>query len=487
MPATAPLQRDAGVHERQRRAADGGHRRRAVGLQDVRHDADRVGELLGRRDHRDQRALGERPVTDVAALRAAEATCLAHREGREVVVVEVELLRLEPEGVQPHLLLQRAEGGDAERLRLATREERGAVRARCVGHLDVDRADLVLRAAVRALLVDRDALAHGRLLEGVERLLDAAALLRVALPGLVARVGLDDGGLDGLRRVLTLELVLDLRRRVERCAVRGADGLEQALVDLRRLEDDLLLAGLLGQLALCGAELPDRVVGDVEGVEHLGLGDLGRARLDHEDRVLGAGDDQVELGRVEEVLLARVDDEVALDLADAHRADGRGDRDVGDHERGGRAVHGQDVVRVDVIDRHRDGHELRVVPPALGEQRPDRPVDHSGGQDALLPCTTLALEEGAGDLAGCVHPLLDIHRQREEVDFAQAAARCGGEDHGVALADDDGTRGLLCDLPRLERDLGTRDLDRDGRRVGAAHRGEFPSRALVGRRAVSLS
>ena len=40
------LDRHARVHQRQRGAADRGHRRRAVGLEDVRHDADRVRELL---------------------------------------------------------------------------------------------------------------------------------------------------------------------------------------------------------------------------------------------------------------------------------------------------------------------------------------------------------------------------------------------------------------------------------------------------------
>ena len=83
-----------------------------------------------RRDHRHERPLGERAVADVAALGAAEAPGLPDRERREVVVVEVALLRLEPERVQPHLLLQRAERDDAERLRLAAREQRRAVRAR---------------------------------------------------------------------------------------------------------------------------------------------------------------------------------------------------------------------------------------------------------------------------------------------------------------------------------------------------------------------
>src|SRR4051812_46332369 len=98
------LDRHARVHQRQRGAADRRHRRRAVGLEDVRHDADRVRERLLVRDHRDQRALGESAVADVAALGAAHEARLAHGEGREVVVVEVALGRLEPERVQPHLL-----------------------------------------------------------------------------------------------------------------------------------------------------------------------------------------------------------------------------------------------------------------------------------------------------------------------------------------------------------------------------------------------
>ena len=95
---------------------------------------------------------------------------------------------------------------------------------------------------------------------------------------------------------------------------------EQALVDRRGLDRDLLLAGLRGQLLHRADELLDLGVGDVERVEHLGLGDAVGAALDHQDRVLGAGDDQVHL-EVLVLLLGRVDDEVAVELADADRAD----------------------------------------------------------------------------------------------------------------------------------------------------------------------
>ena len=213
------------------------------------------------------------------------------------------------------------------------------------------------------------------------------------------------------------------------------------------------------QLTLGGAELLDLLVGDVERVEQLGLGDLVRARLDHQERVVGAGHDQVELG-LGEVGLVRVDHELALELADPHRAHVGRERDVGQRQRGGGAVHREDVVRVHVVDAHRRRHDLRLAVPALREQRPDRPVDHARGEDALLGGAALALEEAAGDLPGGVHPLLDVHRQGEEVDVAEVAGGRGAEHHRVAGADDDRAACLLGELAGLEADLGACDVDR---------------------------
>ena len=67
MPATGALQRNAGIHQRQRGAADRRHRRRAVRFGDLGDDADRVGELVLRRQHRTDRAPGELAVADFAA------------------------------------------------------------------------------------------------------------------------------------------------------------------------------------------------------------------------------------------------------------------------------------------------------------------------------------------------------------------------------------------------------------------------------------
>ena len=53
------------------------HRRRAVRAQHVRHQPQRVRELLLVRDHRHERPLGERAVADLATARRADAARLA--------------------------------------------------------------------------------------------------------------------------------------------------------------------------------------------------------------------------------------------------------------------------------------------------------------------------------------------------------------------------------------------------------------------------
>ena len=129
-PADGPLDRHAGVHERERRAADRAHRGGAVRLERLRDEADRVRELVERRDHRLERALRKRPVADVAALGAAHEARLPDRVGREVVVVHVAALGLEGEVVDALPLLGGAEREERHDLRLAAGEERRAVRAR---------------------------------------------------------------------------------------------------------------------------------------------------------------------------------------------------------------------------------------------------------------------------------------------------------------------------------------------------------------------
>ena len=180
------------------------------------------------------------------------------------------------------------------------------------------------------------------------------------------------------------------------------------------------LPALSRSSSIVATDLLDLAVGDVEGVEDLGLADAVSAALDHQDRLLGARDDEVHLQVLVALLAGLITKSPSsLPIRTAPTWVGTGICDIG--HRGGGPVHRQDVVRVLVVHRQRLADDLGLEVPSLGEQRPHRPVDHPRGQRGLLAGATLAAEEGAGDLPGRVVALLDIHRQRQEVDVAQVA------------------------------------------------------------------
>ena len=332
-------------------------------------------------------------MTDVAALRAAHEASLAHRERREVVVVPESLGRFETETVDPHVHPGRTERHVAEHLGLTTGEESRTMDAGRDVDFALDRTDLVLGAAVGALLFDGDRLADRVLFDRVESGSDfGSANRQFGLVGNPGGVLLDHRFLDVGDRLVALKLAGRGDRVDQGLTVRSTNVGEQRFIDGRFLDDELLLANLLAQFLDRGGDLLDLTVGDVKSVENVGLGHAVGAGFDHQDGFVGTGDDQVEI-EVLVVFLIRVDHEVTVELADADGTDVLGDRNLGDCQGGGSAVHGEDVVGVFLVDRHRDGHELSLVVPATREERADRTVDHAGGQGCLLAGATFATEE----------------------------------------------------------------------------------------------
>ena len=104
------------------------HRRGAVRLQRLGDEPDRVrnSSTVGIAASSARWASAPWPMS--RTLRASHEARLADRVGREVVVVDVTALLLAGEVVDPLPLLHRAEREQREDLRLAPREERGAVR-----------------------------------------------------------------------------------------------------------------------------------------------------------------------------------------------------------------------------------------------------------------------------------------------------------------------------------------------------------------------
>jgi hypothetical protein len=97
----------------------------------------------------------------------------------------------------------------------------------------------------------------------------------------------------------------------------------------------------------------------------------------------------------------------------------------------------------------------------IREARPLRPVGEATGEDGGLAGPTLTPEHAAGDLARGVHALLDVDRQREEVD---ALARLAGDDRAqdgrVAHPHEHRAIGLGRELARLQGHLEAGRIDR---------------------------
>src|SRR5690606_17561393 len=111
-----------------------------------------------------------------------------------------------------------------------------------------------------------------------------------------------------------------------------------------------------------------------------------------------------------------------------------------------------ELSRRDAQDRDDD---LDLVAQAVDERRAQRAVDETADQDGLRRWTTLTAEEAAGDLAGGIGTLLDVHREREEVEVVLgllAGAR-GAQKHRVLVeVGSDGTLCLLRETTGLETD-----------------------------------
>jgi hypothetical protein len=169
---------------------------------------------------------------------------------------------------------------------------------------------------------------------------------------------------------------------------------------------------------------------------------------------MGAGDDEVE-ARARLVARLRVEDVLALGIADARRRDRPHEGDAGKGEGGRGADHGDDVRIVLEIVAERGGDDLGLVAVGGVEERPDRPIDQARGQHLLLARPALALEEAARDLAGGEALLLIVDGEREEVDagLGLLLADGGAEHHRLAIGDEHGAVGLAGKAPGLEDEL----------------------------------
>ncbi len=338
------------------------------------------------------------------------------------------------------LVLAGAERRHHEGLGLAAGEQRRAVGARQHADLGNDRAHGLEVAPVDAAAGIEDVPAHDL---GFEVLEDRGEALLVG--GGLAAFGRERGhhlGLGGLDRVMARHLVGD-RIGGAQILLDDAEHLFLELGIVRHFELARLFRGLLGEADDRLDHRLEMTVAEHHGAEHDLLGQLLRFGFHHQHRVLGAGDDEVEIAFGHLVDL-RIEDVFVVDEADPRRADRAHERRAGERQRRRRRHHGEDVGAVLLVVRHGGHDDLGVAAPAVGEQRADRAVDQARHQRFALARPSLALEIAAGNAARGEELFLVVAGQRQEIDaFLRLLRRDdGGEHGGLAIGGDDGAIGL---------------------------------------------
>jgi hypothetical protein len=184
----------------------------------------------------------------------------------------------------------------------------------------------------------------------------------------------------------------------------------------------LLLPGFARQVVDRGNDLLDGRMRGFERLDRLFLGDFLGARFHHHQPVFRAGDDEVEFA-VFALLERGIDDELAVDETDANAGDRLLEGNLGERECRGGAGNRQDVGVVLLIRGEDQRDDLRLVAPAGGEERTDRPIDTAARQDFFLGGLAFAFEEAAGNAARRVGVFAVIDRQRQEIDPLARARR----------------------------------------------------------------
>ena len=341
-----------------------------------------------------------------------------------------------------------AERGDHERLGLATREQRRAMRTRQHTDLDGDRTDGGRVAPIDARLTGEDALADDVALELVELVID---LVGGELRCLTGAQLLDDALLDLADTGIPGLLLDDAVGIGERTVRRSRHGRLELRSRGALLPVPARLAAFLDELVDGVDHHLHLLVAEDHGAEHHVFGEAVGLGFHHHHAVLGAGDDEVQI-RFLELLGGRVEQILTVRVADTGGADGaiEGCARQGEGRRG--ADHRRDI-GVDLgIERDDRRDDLHFMVEAVREERTDRTVDEARGERLLFGRPAFALEESARDATRSVGLLLVVDREREEVPARGGffGGDRGAEHDGVAELDHHCGAGLAGHLAGLD-------------------------------------
>src|SRR6202795_1678630 len=229
---------------------------------------------------------------------------------------------------------------------------------------------------------------------------------------------------------------------------------EESFVEFRRRHLALRLANLAAQFVDRGTDLFDFGVREFDCVHHRLFLHFFRAGFDHDNRIGGAHNRDVEQA-VAHFAVCGIGDEAAFHQTDAHGADRAEKRNVGEGQ-GSRS--GVDTTNIGIVFRvggEDEGDDLRLALETLGEHRTNRPVNLTAGENLALAHTPFALDKAAGNASAGIGVLAVVDGEGKEVDSGAGLGigGRGGEDYVFAEAHNGRAAGLLGKFSSFNREV----------------------------------
>ena len=188
--------------------------------------------------------------------------------------------------------------------------------------------------------------------------------------------------------------------------------------------------------------------------QHHRFGQAVGFRLDHQDRIPGTCNHEVEV-RFGDLAIGRIENVFAVQVTDAGGPDRAVERNSGYGKCRGRAQQGQDIGIHFNVHRNDVGDDLNFIHESFRKQRADRSINQAAGQCLFLTGPALALEKSTRDSARGIGLFLVIDRQWKESTAGIGALRGhhGDHDDRISHAYDYSTAGLARNFSGFQRDF----------------------------------
>ena len=172
----------------------------------------------------------------------------------------------------------------------------------------------------------------------------------------------------------------------------------------------------------------------VDSFDHGSLRNLISTCFDHDHFLSGRSNGQVQIALLP-LLLAGIDDELAIDHAYLGHSAGAIERNIGNAGSDSCTDHSHQLRTTLGIHAHYHVVQGYIITVILGEQGTHGSVDDTAGQNSILTCLSFSLVETAGDLTHSVHLLFILYTQREEIDTVSGllGSGCGTENSGITI------------------------------------------------------